>query len=101
MALNLFCYSPFSKAKAQSLIDKTKRGHKDLFRKKFTIYAADSMDDQYSFIPSEFNFVANSSFLVLLAEKNAAPELDDVARVLKSEFGEKNLLVLFENESLM
>ena len=101
MALNLFCYSPYSKAEAQLLIDKTEREHEGLFRKKFVIHPAGDMDDGRSLISAEFNFLANSIFLVLLVEKSASAEFDDVTRLLKIEFGEKNLLVLFENESLM
>lgn len=101
MAINLFCYSSCSKAEAQSLIDAIEKTHPDLFFKKFDVSTANNMDEKHCEIVRDFNFVAHSFFLILLADKNAVSEIDRVAFVMKERFGDENLIVLFENERLM
>jgi hypothetical protein len=105
MAINLFCYSNYTKIDAQILLDTVEGKFEDLFREKFFLSTVSEMDERHHLLLRDFdinpNFTAKSFFLILLADKNAAPELDEVAGVMKTEFGEKNLIVLYENEMLV
>jgi hypothetical protein len=105
MAINLFCYSNYVKLDAQILLDKIEKKFEGLFLEKFLLSSVNEMDEQHYLLLQDFDirsdFVARSFFLILLADKNAAPELDGVARIMKTEFGEKNLIILYENESVI
>jgi hypothetical protein len=101
MAIDLFCYSGLSRPETQSLIEEIGRKHGNLFSKKFVVSPLQELDDFSIETAREHDLVAASLFLIRLADKSAAAELDDVARVMKREFGEGNLVVLFENEKAL
>jgi hypothetical protein len=102
MALDLFCYCSQGPSDAEPLWQEAASALRARFGNGLVVYEIKEADDTHREIALEFGLRAASRFLISVNDKEAlAWELTNVSKTLQSLFGEANIVVLLDNESLI
>jgi len=100
MSIDLFCYVSVPTIDVQATIDLMEEKHAGLFKHKFLISKVCDTGDVQKEIAKEFGLDANCRFLVSLNDKSATDLLPTVESLIKNLFGNDNVIILLQNETL-
>lgn len=100
MSLSLTCYSYLNINELTHALNSIKNLHSDLFSNTFLITKPMEIDDFYQECLNEYAYSAKSVFLVIYNDKSSIDKSQDMIFLLK-DFFQQNLLILFENETVM
>jgi hypothetical protein len=99
MSIDVICHTNINVAETNDIIDLLENKFPDIFEQKYLIFQAKSSGEVDKEITSEYNFNAISTFVVRYNDKTALDLEPLVLNIIKSYFGEDNILILFENET--
>lgn len=100
MAIDLFCYVSTSTKEVNNILLKLRNHSSGLFESKFIIYDARSTGPVHKEIALEYSLHAHCIFVVSLNDKKSADRISEVVEIIKNSFGDKDLIILFNNETL-
>ncbi len=98
MAIDLFCYVVQDEHDAQEIITRLQTTHVDLLTRYFIFSSPEKVSQIGKEIASEYDFNVVSRFLLSLNVKKEIARMKEAEDILKSAFGENNILILWENE---
>jgi hypothetical protein len=99
LTINIHCKK--SAAQVQAAIDGLKARHPDYYSHDFLIWDAAPVAGRHKEVPQSFGFESESCVVVALNnKKRAGPDYKKAIEIICKELGEKNCLVLFQNESV-
>lgn len=102
MALDLFCYCSQSPTIAEPIRSRAAKTLEDDFGDGLIVYEVKEANVVHREIAGELGLQAASRFLVSINDKAAlATRVMDIVKILKLFFGDENIIVLLNNESLM
>jgi hypothetical protein len=105
MSISLFCYSSLLVKDVNRINREIINKHSDVFSYDFQISEIkelkkneDYYDEVYTEIATEYGLNAMCLFLIILNNKNSISLLAKVENIFKDAFGEKNIIILLNNE---
>ena len=98
MAIDIFCYSSLSMEEIEGIVRPLIKKHPDIFLEKFLISRASKTSAGEEEFALDYDFHANSIFLIHVNDKNATNLVPEVAEIMKSTFSASRILMLIENE---
>lgn len=101
MSVDLSCYSSDSVENINKILASLRAQDPELFDSQYLVYDARVANTIHKDIAAEYQFNANSTFLVSLNDKNTANTVRFVADRLKQALGRDRLLVLLTNETVI
>lgn len=99
--MHLFCYSSKPMNEVTLILEEIKRNHRYLFDDKFLISTGRETAKIDAEMVSLYGLSPKSLFLVRYNDKNFVDLSGEVVAVLKKTFGEKEIVIIFEDEKLM
>ena len=98
MAIDLFCYVNKNKQDASEIISRLQRSYVDLLTVSYVFSHPTEVSTIGKEIASDYGFNATFQFLLSLNVKSEIARMREAENILKSAFGEENILILWENE---
>ena len=100
MAMDLFCYSSLPFDEVRKITDLVAAQQQELFAAKFLISQARKAGAIQREIALDYGVHAKSFFLIHYNDKSATDLSPSVIEIIKTAFGNGEVVILFENESL-
>ncbi len=101
MAITLFCYTTYHPNELELRLADLLAAGEGLFQEKFHVSQAYAVDDFDQDTAAEYGLLARSRYLIALNDKSAAHLVQHIPALVKTVFGENDVIVLYENEKLM
>jgi len=98
VAIHLFCFTTYTLAEAEEIIERMSSEHDEVFAEKFLAAKPSEADILEREVAQEYGVQARSVFLIRLNDKTSAHRLSEVSNLVKQTFGEGNVVVLLEGE---
>ena len=106
-AIDLFCYSSLPPEEVKEILGLMALQQPGMFAEKFLISKVKDLRNTENYYDSvaveialEYGLHASCSFLVSLNDKSVADLLPVVEEIIKNAFGNRNVIILFNNEEL-
>lgn len=100
MAIDFFCYSSLTSEEAVKILDFISDGNREIFEKKFIISKVKDLRSSKNYYESveidialEHGLNARCSFMLSLNDKGASGLISEVLKIIKSAFGEGNIVI--------
>lgn len=101
MAINLRCYTKYSVSDLQSKLDAFSNKHPFVFPKHYILYKSRVLGPFDKEIANEFGLDPKSYFYIAVNNKALEISIEVMAKMIKEDLGNDNVIVLLDGEELI